>query len=101
MGAKVWGAVVEITPKELIISLPHGLRAHVAAAEVRLVTTRAKCIAIVPQHPTSSISCVLFTSVQILGTQSKVVMSTTTDVPLSHEGLVEATLKLYSTFTGV
>ena len=35
MGAKVWGAVAEITPKELIISLPHGLRAHVAAIEVQ------------------------------------------------------------------
>lgn len=34
VGAKVWGAVAEISPKELIVSLPHGLRAHVAAAEV-------------------------------------------------------------------
>lgn len=36
VGAKVWGAVAEITAKELIVSLPHGLRAHVAAAEVPL-----------------------------------------------------------------
>ena len=35
VGAKVWGAVTEISSKELIISLPHGLRAHVAAADVR------------------------------------------------------------------
>ncbi len=35
MGANVWGAVAEVTAKELIISLPHGLRGHVSAAEVR------------------------------------------------------------------
>ena len=33
VGSKVWGAVAEITAKELIISLPHGLRGHVAPAE--------------------------------------------------------------------
>ena len=34
VNAKVWGAVAEVTAKELIISLPHGLRGHVSAAEV-------------------------------------------------------------------
>lgn len=33
-GAKVWGAVAEVGPRELIISLPHGLKGHVPAAEV-------------------------------------------------------------------
>ena len=33
VGSKVWGAVAEVTAKELIISLPHGLRGHVAPAE--------------------------------------------------------------------
>lgn len=30
---KVWGIVLEVTPKALTISLPHGLRGRVAAAE--------------------------------------------------------------------
>jgi rRNA biogenesis protein RRP5 len=30
---KLWGAVVEIMPRELIVSLPHGLRGHVAYRE--------------------------------------------------------------------
>ena len=33
-GAKIWGTVAEITHRELIISLPHGLKGHVPAAEV-------------------------------------------------------------------
>ncbi|KAL4538228.1 hypothetical protein Ndes2526B_g03454 [Nannochloris sp. 'desiccata'] len=32
-GTKLWGTVVEILAKELIISLPHGLRGHVAFKE--------------------------------------------------------------------
>jgi rRNA biogenesis protein RRP5 len=34
LGSKIWGAVAEISPRELIISLPHGLKGHVPAAEV-------------------------------------------------------------------
>ncbi len=30
VGAKLWGSVLEIGPRELVISLPHGLRGHVA-----------------------------------------------------------------------
>lgn len=41
VGAKVWGAVLEITSKELIISLPHGLKGHVPAAEVNFPATAA------------------------------------------------------------
>eukprot|EP00887_Chlorella_sp_A99_P001742 scaffold19.g1742.t1 len=33
VGAKLWGAVTEVTPRELVVSLPHGLRGHVAYAE--------------------------------------------------------------------
>ncbi|PRW20900.1 RRP5-like protein [Chlorella sorokiniana] len=32
-GCKLWGAVIELTPRELVVSLPHGLRGHVAYAE--------------------------------------------------------------------
>lgn len=32
-GCKLWGAVIEVTPRELVVSLPHGLRGHVAYAE--------------------------------------------------------------------
>jgi hypothetical protein len=32
-GCKLWGAVIEVTPHELVVSLPHGLRGHVAYAE--------------------------------------------------------------------
>lgn len=35
-GARVWGVVAEVGTRELVISLPHGLRGHVAAAEARL-----------------------------------------------------------------
>ena len=35
VGAKIWGAVAEIHPKELIISLPHGLRGRAQLREVR------------------------------------------------------------------
>ncbi|CAL5224877.1 g7636 [Coccomyxa viridis] len=34
VGAKVWGSVAEIHPKELIVSLPHGLRGRVQLREV-------------------------------------------------------------------
>ena len=34
MDAKVWGCVAEIHPKELIVSLPHGLRGRVSGPEV-------------------------------------------------------------------
>jgi hypothetical protein len=30
----VWGAVAEVGARELVVSLPHGLRGHVALAEV-------------------------------------------------------------------
>ena len=39
VGAKVWGCVAEIHPKELIISLPHGLRGRVSGPEVRQTQT--------------------------------------------------------------
>ncbi len=32
-GCKLWGAVIEVSPRELVVSLPHGLRGHVAYAE--------------------------------------------------------------------
>lgn len=32
-GCKLWGAVIEVTPRELVVSLPHGLRGHVAYSE--------------------------------------------------------------------
>ena len=32
VGSKLWGAVVEVRPRELVISLPHGLRGHVGYA---------------------------------------------------------------------
>ena len=34
MGAKVWGAIAEVGLRELIVSLPHGLKGHVPVAEV-------------------------------------------------------------------
>ena len=37
VGAKVWGCVAEIHPKELIVSLPHGLRGRVSGPEVRQI----------------------------------------------------------------
>ena len=40
-GTKLWGAVTEILPKELIVSLPHGLRAHVAYKDASDVLTAA------------------------------------------------------------
>jgi len=33
-GARVWGAVAEVGARELVVSLPHGLRGHVALTEV-------------------------------------------------------------------
>lgn len=30
VGAKLWGAVIEVGQRELVVSLPHGLRGHVA-----------------------------------------------------------------------
>lgn len=36
VGAKLWGCIAEIHPKELIVSLPHGLRGRVQGPEVRL-----------------------------------------------------------------
>lgn len=33
VGTKLWGSVVEVLPKELVISLPHGLRGHVSYRE--------------------------------------------------------------------
>ncbi len=35
-GARVWGVVAEVGTRELVVSLPHGLRGHVSLAEVRL-----------------------------------------------------------------
>lgn len=32
-GCKLWGAVIEVSPRELVVSLPHGLRGHVAYSE--------------------------------------------------------------------
>lgn len=32
VGSKLWGAVVEVRPRELVVSLPHGLRGHVGYA---------------------------------------------------------------------
>lgn len=36
VGAKIWGCIAEIHPKELIVSLPHGLRGRVQYSEVHL-----------------------------------------------------------------
>ena len=36
MGVKIWGCIAEIHPKELIVSLPHGLRGRVQYSEVHL-----------------------------------------------------------------
>ena len=36
VGAKIWGSIAEIHPKELIVSLPHGLRGRVQYSEVLL-----------------------------------------------------------------
>ncbi len=35
LGMKVWGIVLEVAPRGLTISMPHGLRGHVAPEEVR------------------------------------------------------------------
>lgn len=35
VGTKLWGAVMEVSPHGLVVSLPHGLRGSVAYAEVR------------------------------------------------------------------
>lgn len=32
-GCKLWGAVIEVTPRELVVSLPHGLRGQVPYGE--------------------------------------------------------------------
>lgn len=32
-GCKLWGAIIEVMPRELVVSLPHGLRGHVAYGE--------------------------------------------------------------------
>ena len=37
VGMRLWGAVLEATPRELIISLPHGLRGHVPPHEVHTI----------------------------------------------------------------
>ena len=34
VGMKVWGILLEVAPKLLTVSLPHGLRGHVAHSEV-------------------------------------------------------------------
>ena len=39
MGAKVWGAVAEVGTKDLVVSLPHGLKGHVTAADVSAPAT--------------------------------------------------------------
>lgn len=36
IGMKIWCVILEVTSRSLTLSLPHGLRAHVAANEVRL-----------------------------------------------------------------
>lgn len=32
VGARVWGAIIEVSERELVVSMPHGLRGHVPAA---------------------------------------------------------------------
>lgn len=40
VGTRLWGAVLEATPRQLVISLPHGLRGHVTPAEVTNISSR-------------------------------------------------------------
>lgn len=35
IGMRVWGVLLEVAPRMLTVSLPHGLRGHVAPEEVR------------------------------------------------------------------
>ncbi len=42
VGMRLWGAVAEVSPRGLVVSLPHGLRGHVSAAEVSLDTPAPK-----------------------------------------------------------
>lgn len=43
VGMRLWGMVLEVTPKGLQVSLPHGLRGSVAPDEVSRVT-RARSV---------------------------------------------------------
>ena len=45
-GAKIWGTVAEITHRELIVSLPHGLKGHVPAAEVMHPLVHPSCCSV-------------------------------------------------------